>query len=146
MDFKTLHRNFLTLIESLEDTVLDSAMEQKNAMADLNVKQMEGGIGYDGKLIKPSYASFEYGKAKKAMGSIAPLMTPDLKLTGSTHEKTEAVRKSKAIAMMSTDEKYPELNDKYVTAWGLTKVSIEDLKPDNLESLLKKSRLILHRE
>jgi hypothetical protein len=146
MDFATLHRNFANLIESLDKLVLDSAMELKSTMADLNVKQLEKGIGYDGELIDRKYESLEYAKLKRKIGSKAPEGTPDLKLTGAFHSGIEAVRKDKAIVMWSTDEKTAKLDNKYPKALGLSKKSITELKPDLTEVMIKKGRLILHKK
>lgn len=146
MDFQTLHRNFGSLISELNELVLKSAMELKSNMADLNVKQLEKGIGTDDKKLEPSYQNLEYAKAKKSMGSIAPLMTPDLKLTGSFHSGIEAIKKGEAILMWSTDEKTPKLDKKYPKSLGLNKSSKTEMKPELLEKLLKNSRTILHKE
>lgn len=146
MDFSKLHRNFTTLIESLDKIVLDSAMELKSSLADLNVKQLEKGKGTDDEDLKPEYAETSYAKLKKAWGSQAPEGTPDLKVTGAFHSGIEAVRKEKAIVMWSTDDKTAKLDAKYPKALGLSKKSKTELKPDLTEKLIKNSRVILHKE
>lgn len=146
LTFAKLHRNFTTLIESLDKIVLDSAMELKSSLADLNVKQLEKGKGSDDEDLKPEYAETSYAKLKKAWGSQAPKGTPDLKVTGAFHSGIEAVRKEKAIVMWGTDEKTPKLDAKYKKALGLSKKSREELKPDLTEVLIKNSRAILHND
>lgn len=146
MDFAKLQRNFAALSEQLDKIVLDSAMELKSSLADLNVKQMEKGIGSDDEPIKPEYQSAEYAKAKKAIGSQAPSGTPDLKVTGAFHSGVEAIKKDKAIVMWSTDEKTPKLDKKYPKALGLSRKSRTELKPDLIEVIQKNARLILHKE
>ena len=146
MDFAKLHRNFTELISELNELVLKSAMELKSNMADLNVKQMEDGVGYDDKPIRPEYQSKEYAKAKKAIGAKPPLGTPNLKLTGAFHSGVEAIKKGKAIVMWSTDEKTEKLDRKYPKALGLNKKSKTENKPDLIETMLKRSRQILHKE
>ena len=146
MDFAKLHRNFTELIDSLEELVIESAMELKSSLADLNVKQMEEGTGSDDKPIRPEYQNKNYAKSKKSIGSKAPLGTPDLKLTGSFHSGVEAIKKGKAIVMWSTDEKTEKLDRKYPKALGLNKKSKTENKPDLIETMLKRSRQILHKE
>lgn len=146
MNFAKLHRNFTTLIESLDKIVLDSAMELKSSLADLNVKQLENGKGYDDQDLKPEYQSNNYAKLKKSIGSKARKGTPDLKLTGAFHSGIEAIRKEKAIVMWSTDEKTEKLDAKYPKALGLGKKSKTELKPDLTEKMIKNSRVILHKE
>lgn len=146
MDFAKLHWNFTKLIEDLDKLVLESAMELKSSLADLNVKQMEDGVGYDDKPIRPEYQSKKYAKSKKSIGSKAPLGTPDLKLTGSFHSGVEAVNKGKAIVMWSTDEKTAKLDAKYPKALGINKKSKEELKPDLLGIMLNEARKTLHKE
>lgn len=146
MDFAKLHRNFTELIEKLDDLVLKSAMELKNSLADLNVKQMEDGVGYDDQPITPEYQSKDYAKLKKSIGAKPPLGTPDLKVTGAFHSGVEAIKKDKAIVMWSTDEKTAKLDRKYPKALGLNKKSKTELKPDLIEVMLKETRTILHKE
>ena len=146
MDFAKLHRNFAELIENLNKLVLNSAMELKSSLADLNVKQMEQGIGSDDKAITPEYASIEYAKLKKSIGSAAPEGTPDLKITGEFHRGVEAIKKGEAILMWSTDEKTPKLDKKYPKALGLNKKSKAELKPDLLEVMVREARKTLHKE
>ena len=139
MNFTTLQRNVDRVIENLDSLVLDSAMELKQTMADLNVKQLEQGLRSDGKKITPKYQSKAYAKAKKAQGAIPSEGTPDLKLTGAFHSGIYAEKKGKEyIYLWSTDEKTDKLNAKYAKTFGLTTDSIGILKPDTTEILLKK--------
>jgi len=146
MNFAKLQRNFAELIERVDELVLKSAMELKSSLADLNVKQMEKGIDSDDNPIEPPYATLEYSKLKKAIGSQAPEGTPDLKVTGEFHRGVEAIKKGNAILMWSTDEKTPKLDRKYPKALGLNKKSKTELKPDLIEVLQKEARTILHKE
>lgn len=146
MDFAKLHRNFQELIGSLDRLVIQSAMELKSSIADLNVKQLEQGKGSDDANLEPEYASSSYAKLKKAWGSQAPEGTPNLKVTGAFHSGIEAIDKGKAIVMWSTDEKTAKLDKKYPKALGLNKASKTELKPDLIEVMVKEARKTLHKE
>ncbi len=129
--FERLEKNLSKVIETFDTIVLDSAMELKNTIADLNVKQLEEGMRSDGKAITPEYFSEAYAKAKKAQGAKPPEGTPDLKQTGAFHSGIYAEKKGKEyIYLWSTDEKADKLNAKYAKIYGLTTDSIGILKPE----------------
>ena len=135
MDFTTLQQNVSRVIKDLEKIVLDSAMELKETIADLNVKQLEDGKRVDGASIVPEYQSQDYAKAKKAIGATPALGTPDLKVTGDFHKGIYADLRGNYIYTYSTDSKADKLNSKYRQIFGLTKESIATLKPDLTEIL-----------
>ena len=145
MNFVTFERNLKGFIDNLDKLVLDSAMELKDSIADLNVKQLEEGKRVDGGNIIPEYQSEAYAKAKKSIGAKPPLYTPDLKLTGAYHSGIYAFRGSGFIGTWSTDEKVDKLNAKYPKHLGLTVDSIEVMKPDVLDKLLIKGKNELSR-
>lgn len=138
MNFQTLQRNVESVIENLNSIVLDSAMELKDSIADLNVKQLEEGKRVDDASIIPEYQSQDYAKAKKAIGAKPPLYTPDLKLTGAYHSGIYAFRGSGFIGTWSTDKKVDKLNSDYPKHLGLTVDSIATLKPDLTQIFLIK--------
>lgn len=138
MHIITLQQNVERVIENLNKLVLDSAMELKETIADLNVKQLEQGKRSDGEDIEPEYASLEYAKGKKAIGAIPPQGTPDLKVTGEFHSGFYAAKKSdEYIYTWSTDSKANKLNAKYAKIYGLTIDSIGILKPDLQHVIVK---------
>ena len=57
MNFVTFEQNLKGFIDNLDKLVLDSAMELKDTIADLNVKQLEEGKRVDGGNIIPEYQS-----------------------------------------------------------------------------------------
>lgn len=135
MDFETLGNNVSRVIKNLENIVLSSAMELKETIADLNVKQLEEGKRSDGANIVPEYQSDIYAKSKKSIGAKPALGTPDLKLTGDFHSGIYADRKTDYIFTYSKDSKADKLNSKYRQIFGLTAESIAELKPDLTEIL-----------
>lgn len=138
MNFATLQLNVSRVVKDLEKIVLDSAMELKDSIADLNVKQLEEGKRTDGNSIIPEYQSQNYAKAKKAIGAKPASGTPDLKLTGDFHKGIYADLKGNYIYTYSSDSKADKLNSKYRQIFGLTFESIATLKPDLTEILQKK--------
>lgn len=136
MNFQTLQRNVESVIENLNSIVLDSAMELKDSIADLNVKQLEEGKRVDDASIIPEYQSQDYAKAKKAIGAKPALGTPDLKLTGDFYHGFYTDRKPDYLYTYSTDSKADKLNSKYPKIFGLTVDSIATLKPDFTQILL----------
>lgn len=138
MDFGTLGNNVSRVIKNLDKIVLDSAMELKETIADLNVKQLEEGKRVDGANIIPEYQSDVYAKAKKSIGAKPSLGTPDLKLTGDFHRGIYADRKADYIFTYSKDSKADKLNSKYRQIFGLTAESIGELKLDLTELLQTK--------
>lgn len=130
MDFSTLQSNVSRVIKDLDKIVLDSAMELKDTIADLNVKQLEDGKRENGNSIVPEYQSPNYAKTKKAIGARPTLGTPDLKLTGDFHSGIYADLRGNYIYTYSTDSKADSLNSRYRQIFGLTKESIAALKPD----------------
>lgn len=145
MNFSTLQRNVERVVDNFTNLVLDSAMAHSEAIADLNVKQLEEGKRIDGNSIVPEYQSDLYAKAKKSIGAKPPIYTPDLKLTGSFHSGIYAEKKADYIYTWSTDEKTDKLNSKYKKIFGLTFDSKLYFKPILLEELLKRTRDELHK-
>lgn len=145
MTFTTLQKNFARVIEKFETLVLESAMEHKESIADLNVGQLEQGKRVDGKNIVPKYATDAYATFKKAIGAIPPKWTPDLKVTGDFHSSIYPIIKGDAI-INTTDLDYGQKLDKrYDKILGLSKQSIAELKPDLLDTLLKNTRNELYK-
>ena len=145
MNFSTLQRNVERVVDNFTNLVLESAMAHSEAIADLNVKQLEEGKRIDGGSIIPEYQSDVYAKAKKAIGAKPPLYTPDLKLTGAFHSGIYADRKQNYIYTWSTDGKTDKLNRDYKKIFGLTFDSKLYFKPILLEELLKRTRDELHK-
>lgn len=138
MNFKTLNRNVKSVISKLDEITLDSAMECKETIADLNVAQMTEGKRNDGKNIVPEYQSESYAIAKKAIGAKPPKYTPDLKLTGDFHAGVYAKKYATVIETESSDSKNAKLIEKYPKIFGLTKESQKVLNQEIQPKLTKK--------
>lgn len=150
MDIKTLTRNVDGLIAEFDNLVLDSAMELKNTMADLNVMQLEKGLRSDGKKITPKYSKKNkdaYLKFKKSIGIIPQDGTPNLKVESNFHSGIYAAKKNKEyIYFWSNDEKADKLNARYAKIFGLTVDSIGILQPDLPEIIVKRMLIKLHKQ
>ena len=120
--------------------------ENKEYIADLNTLQLAVGKDSNDKSLYP-YASDDYAKYKKAIGSEAPLGTPNLKLTGDFWEGFEAkADKDANVFITSTDSKTGKLKQMYDDdIFGLTDKSKADLKTVLLPNLLNKTRHELFR-
>lgn len=140
MDFTGFYTRLSRVISNLESIVLESAMESKETIADLQVQQMEEGKTEKGSSIVPKYQSESYAKAKKAIGAKPAKFTPDLKLTGDFHSGVYAKLEKNYIVTDSTDNKTGELTDKYKDIWGLTTLKQSLLNKEILPTLIKKIR------
>ena len=145
MNFFTLQRNVERVAENFTELVLESAMANKEVIADLNVQQLEEGKRIDGNSIIPEYQIDVYAKAKKSIGAKPPLYTPDLKFKGYFHAGIYADQKSNYIYTYSSDEKADKLNSKYRKIFGLTFDSKVYFKQILLDELLKRTRDELHK-
>ena len=140
MDFSRLYSNVEKTIENLENIALESAMEVKETIADLQVEQMEEGKTEKGKPIRPKYQSNVYATAKKAIGAKPPKGTPDLKLTGDFHSGIYATIEKNYIVTDSTDEKAGKLTEKYPDIWGLMKKKQAELNKEIEPKFIKRLR------
>ena len=102
-------------IRTLRDPVriFNRAIEaNETEVLDANIAQLEKGQDALGNLLD-QYASDEYAKFKKAMGSQSPLGIPDLKLEGDFHSGFVLKKDGKKFIITSTDEKKDRLKAKY---------------------------------
>lgn len=145
MDLKQLSKNLGTAITAIETgEILNRAvLENQAEILDLNTAQLEKGKNSLDELLQ-RYASDEYAKFKKAIGSNAPSGVPNLKLEGDFYSGFKLERDGEDWMIFSTDEKNDELVNKYGSSiFGLSEKSITELLPNLLETLLTDLRQIL---
>lgn len=145
MTFKELSKRVKRLKNDINDIVLDAVITHSDEVTDLQVSQLEDGIHPDGKNITPQYASDAYAKFKKALGSAAPMGTPDLKLTGAFHRGVNVKRSGKYVVIDSSDKKTKSLEEKYNGLFGfapqnkptLVNIILETVQKEVLNALTK---------
>ena len=121
MPFDRLLNNVQSVINELENMVVESMMEVKEEIIDLNTSQLEVGKLSTGDTIEPEYVFDSYSKLKKSKGSKAPFGVPDLKLEGDFYSGFETSKLSEGLELSSKDSKAPELERKYSKdIYGLT--------------------------
>lgn len=141
MDLTQLHSNINDVIENLESIVLESAMESKETIADLNTEQLELGKTSEGNNIEPEYYSSAYTQFKKSMGKKSPGSIPDLKLSGDFYAGFYAKLENGWIELHSTDYKESFLRKKYSDdIFGLTKGNLEELTKYMIDDLINTLR------
>lgn len=109
----------------------------EKALTDLNRDQLRHGLQSEGGLIYPDLQNEAYADAKKMAGGMAPFGVPDLYLTGSFQGEMQMEVDSRSYSFFSTDEKTPDLADKYKNIFGLTKENKEIAKVINTATLGK---------
>lgn len=102
MELKKLYINTVQVSENLKVSVAVAAEKNKEELADLNVSQMEKGIGGDGKKIKPDYSP--------SYASFKGFKTPDLKVTGDYHSSISVDRKGERLLFFSDDAGSDKVN------------------------------------
>jgi hypothetical protein len=140
MNFSELYKNFVRVASELPAIVLESAMEVKETIADLQVSQLVEGKTEKNTSIQPKYQSKVYAQMKKAIGAKPRLGTPDLKVTGDFHSGIYAKVEKDYIVTDSTDSKTGKLTDKYPDIWGLTKRNQAELNKEIKPVLQKRLR------
>lgn len=135
MIFRELQTNVESVINRLDEMIVEAMMESESEIIDLNISQLDEGIGSDGLPLEPEYASDEYAHLKKAMGSKAPLGIPNLEVTGDFKSGFFAdsfISGNEGFSGMlidSNDEKSESLEIKYQRVFGIA--------PDNSDELLE---------
>jgi hypothetical protein len=119
------------------DTIFRRAVLDNEAeIIDANTAQLEVGQDALGNLLD-DYASTFYAEFKKAIGSNAPLGTPNLKLEGDFYAGFTLNVDGEQYFLTSTDEKAGDLAFKYgQDIFGLSEESLEKIRPLVLESFL----------
>jgi hypothetical protein len=158
MNFLTLHRNFTTLIGELNQLVLDSAMEEKLFIAELNREQLWNGETSNEGTISPKYSQDPYFKSPEAAARYAAwknkitpspkrdIDTPNLYINGTYHRSIYTKRDKDGITTDSNIALGQKIQTKFKNIKGLNKGSIFKLKPKITPILIDKARLILHKE
>lgn len=79
--FEQIAHNIQETANGLPDLAVKAMVDVKEEIIDLNVDQIEHGVGSDGDTLG-EYASDSYANLKKSLGSKAPKGVFDFKLTG----------------------------------------------------------------
>lgn len=138
MFLKTLHRNTESL--DVEKLFAEVVKENDAYIVDLNTSQLEIGKDSNNEPLH-DYSSRPYAEWKMELGSKAPFMTPNLKVTGEFHEGFTAKSEDGNVFITSTDWKTGKLKGMYGDdIFGLTDDSKKDLKTITLPTLLDKIR------
>lgn len=130
--FNDISGKISSVLDSMDEILVQGMVENSAEIIDMNVSQLEEGIGSDGAQVG-EYASDEYSKLKQSMGSKAPLGIVDTKLTGSFHEGfyTETYigsnLGSSGLFINSRDNKTESLEGKYSNLFGIS--------PDNTDEV-----------
>ena len=118
----------------------ESVQENDTYIVDLNLSQLEVGKDSKGQNLFP-YASSDYAKLKIAMGSKAPLGTPNLNFEGDFWAGFNVTADEEGIFITSSDSKTEKLKSGYTPdIFGLTDESKKDLKTVLLPTFLTKLR------
>ena len=145
MIFRELQNIVDKVITNLDEIVVDSMVEEEASIIDINVSQLEEGIGSDGTQVG-EYASDEYAAIKQALGSKAPPGVVDTKLSGDFHDgfHVEPFQGStpgnSGVLIDSRDEKTDKLERKYSDLFGIAPQNIPDLAEDIVENIQKRIR------
>jgi hypothetical protein len=138
MTLSSLQKGTENVIQTMDELVLRSAMQNESIIVDLNTKNLSEGKDVNGNPIQPSYASPKYAQYKQSLGSLAPMGTPDLKLTGDYYSGKYLQKMNEGwLEMHSTDWKEKQLNAKYGEIEGLPKDSIKEANEYILPDLIK---------
>lgn len=138
MDLLDFQRKLKRL--SLDELINRAVLDNKEEILDLNTAQLEKGKDSFDQFLEP-YAIYEYAKFKKFWGSIAPFNIPDLKLEGDFYEGFTLIVNGQDYFITSTDEKRDWLVGKYgLEIFALSEESLQEIRPQILESLLKFTR------
>lgn len=140
--FEQIAQNIRQSEDELSGLTIEAVIEFKDEITDLNVSQIERGLGYDGKILG-EYESDRYSKLKQDMGSLAPYGVYDFKFSGEFLDDTTVEEHPSGqgqLIFLSYDEKSSKLeelsNDR---VFGLTDESIGQLKDIGIiESLQEK--------
>jgi hypothetical protein len=136
MNFVELSKKLGSTISNMDELIDRAVFDNEEEIIDLNTAQLSKGKDSLDQLLD-EYASEEYAKFKKFLGSEAPLGTPNLKLEGDFYRGFKLEKDGDNYILFSVDEKSDRLTFKYGNEiFGLTEKSIEILKPNLLESFL----------
>lgn len=110
--------------------VLKIVRKEEDVLIDANLDQLMRGEDSEGNKIDPPYASAHYANFKLTLN---PAGVVDLKLTGSFHNKWRMNANNWPIYFTSTDEKEPELTEKYGSdIYGVQQESLGEINQKNI--------------
>lgn len=122
MIFDELRDSVNSVVNNFNDILTEAMMDSEASIIDLNIDQIEHGIGGDGLSIG-EYASEEYSQVKQAMGSKAPFGMVDLKLEGDFIDGIFIDKFNSSLGpslrIDSRDGKTEKLESKYHNIWGI---------------------------
>lgn len=139
MPFEELHTRIDSVIDRIDEMCIEAMISMKEEIIDLNVSQLENGIGSDGNFVG-DYASAEYAGFKQSIGSKAPFGKVDTKLTGefhsgffaeAFHSDTEGMS---GLLIDSSDEKTNRLTSWYDNLFGIAPEN-EDIFDEVFETI-----------
>ena len=144
MELETLYNNIIEVGNSLKGLIATAGVKNKEELADLNVSQMDKGIGGDGKKITPNYSP-NYAAFKG-------FKTPDLKVTGDYHSSINVTNKNDKLLFYSEDSGSDKVNfleshydnNQYGIAPQNEQEAVDYIEPDlfkDIEKLLKQKIL-----
>lgn len=134
-------KNLESLRAEKDSFVLLLLKQQSESIADQNREQLSKGKDANGKAIRPKYKNKRYAAKKQAMGSKAPLGTPDLKLTGKYHKSLKPKFTGKKFTIQSTDKKDKMLSSKYGDEIkGLNKEALKLVRKEIIPEIKTKLR------
>lgn len=113
-------------IQSLKE---QAVKEHADEIVKLNQAQLRVGRTKEGKYISPSYSKAYLKRKQKLSSYVAPNGIPDLFLHGNFYREMETIIEDGQYDVISWDEKSKWLHPKYDDIFGLTKESIEKIKP-----------------
>ena len=143
MDLLDFQRKLKRL--SLDELINRAVLDNKEEILDLNTAQLSKGKDSFDRFLE-EYVSDAYAKFKKALGGQAPLGIPDLKLEGDFYEGFTLIVEGQDYRVTSTDDKTDRLVEKYgQEIFALSEESLQEIRPQILESLLKFTRNELFR-
>lgn len=119
LTISTLLNNFRTL--NTDTIIRESLEETKPDFIKSNKDQLKGGITNDDKRIAPRYRSKGYADYKEGLNPLPGNGIPDLFVTGAFYEGIDETVETDSLKIFSTDEKGPQLEEKYKNIFGLGK-------------------------
>lgn len=132
MTVRELNDKLQTL--DVDELVLQAIQLNEKAMVQINREQMEVGKNAEGQSIG-YYRSLSYANFKKNIGSRSPFRIPDLKLTGDFHKGMAMDVEDNKYFIYSTDDKAPDLTDRYGPIWGIAPENQDRAKEINTRTL-----------
>lgn len=123
---------------NIQEIIQEAVQEVSEEYVRKNLDQLYEGLGSDGQKIEPNYRSAKYARVKNEMNSKPGLGTPDLKVTGTFYDGTEATLEGDDLVEQSSVEyaQYLEKNYTEERIWGLTEENHEQFINEDVRPLI----------